>query len=141
MTRELTGKALADRAAQAMAVPLQHALGARLLDPADPTVGVVFRVSGLALNGAGGVHSGALAGVLELAAYLALLPELEPEEHAVTHATATQLIAAARDGEEVEVTGTVERRTRRIAFLSVTAAVGDRLVATGQITKTVVRSG
>jgi acyl-coenzyme A thioesterase PaaI-like protein len=58
----------------------------------------------------------------------------------VTHATATQLVAAARDGEEVAVTGTVERRTRRIAFLSVTAAVGDRLVATAQITKTVVRS-
>jgi acyl-coenzyme A thioesterase PaaI-like protein len=140
MTDELSRTALAERAAQAMAVPLQHALGTRLLDPSDPTAGVAFPVGGLALNGAGGVHSGALAGVLELAAYLALLPALEPEEHAVTHATAMQLVAPARAGEGVEAIGTLERRARRIAFLSVTAAVGDRLVATAQITKSVVRA-
>ncbi|OLT23402.1 hypothetical protein BJF78_32385 [Pseudonocardia sp. CNS-139] len=140
MKRELSGKALADRAAQAMAVPLQHALDVRYLDPADPTVGVVFPVSGLAGNGVGGLHGGALAGVLELAAYLALLPELGADEHAVTHATAAQFVSPAQDGEQVEVTGTLERRAGRVAFLSVTAAVGDRLVAVAQVTKSVVQA-
>lgn len=39
---------------------------------------------------------------------------------------------------DVEVRGALDRRTRRLAFLSVTAAVGERLIARAQITKSVV---
>ncbi|MCO5606240.1 hypothetical protein L7F22_060427 [Adiantum nelumboides] len=42
----LTGPALARRAALVLAVPLQAALGARLLDDADPAAGVAFTVDG-----------------------------------------------------------------------------------------------
>ena len=100
-----------------------------MLDAADPPAGVVFSVTGLAANGVGGLHSGALSGVLELAAYLALLPELAPHEHAVTHATATQLFSAALDGEDVVVVGALERRTRRLAFVSAAASVDRRPIA------------
>jgi acyl-coenzyme A thioesterase PaaI-like protein len=129
---------LSARAAAALAVPLQHALGARLADPADPTAGVVFPVAGLALNGAGGLHAGALAGILELAGLLAALPELGPDEHAVTHAIATQLVAAAPEGAEVTVTGTLDRRTRRLVFVTVAATAGETVIARAQITKSVV---
>ena len=138
MPELLAGTALTHRAGEALAVPLSHALGVRLLDPADPTAGVRFTVADLAGNGAGGLHAGVLGGVMELAGYLALLPSLTVDEHAVTHAVATQLIAAAKGGDEVDVRGALDRRTRRLAFLSVTAAVGDRLVARAQITKSVV---
>ncbi len=141
MIAPLAGPALARRAHDALAVPLQHALGARLLDPADPTTGVRFTVADLATNGAGGLHGGALSGLLELAGYLALLPRLTVEEHAVTHAVATQLFAAAQEGDEVEVRGGLDRRTGRLAFLSVTASVGGRLIARAQITKSVVPWG
>lgn len=141
MTGFLAGTALVHRADDALAVPLQRALGACLLDDADPTAGVRFAVADLAVNGAGGLHGGALSGVLELAGYLALLPRLAPDEHAVTHSVATQLFAAAKEGDDVEVRGVLDRRTRRLAFLSVTAAVGDRQIARAQITKSVVPSG
>lgn len=137
MTDLLSGAALAERAAAALAVPLQHALGARLLDPDDPAAGVVLPVAGLAATG-GALHAAALGAACEVAAYLAALPYLAPSEHAVTHAVATQVFAAAREGEEVTVIGTADRRTRRLAFLSVTAAVGDRPIARAQITKSVV---
>ncbi len=140
MTELLAGPSLTRRAGEALAVPLQHALGARLLDSADPTAGVRFTVADLAGNGAGGLHGGALSGVLELAGYLALLPQLTVDEHAVTHAVATHLFAAAKEGDDVEVRGALDRRTRRLAFLSVTASVGDRLIARAQITKSVVPS-
>lgn len=140
LTELVAGPALARRADDALAVPLQHALGARLLDPVDPTAGVRFTVADLATNGAGGLHSGALSGVLELAGHLALLPQLTVAEHAVTHAVATQLFAAAKEGNDVEVRAVLDRRTRRLAFLSVTAAVGERLIARAQITKSVVAS-
>ncbi len=141
MTELLAGPSLARRADDALAVPLQRVLGARLLNPADPTAGVCFTVSDLAANGAGGLHSGALSGVLELAGYLALLPQLTTQEHAVTHAVSTQLVAAAKEGDSIEVRGALDRRTRRLAFLSVTASVGNRLIARSQITKSVVPSG
>ena len=138
MADQLSGPSLDRRARDALAVPLAHALGARLLDPADPAAGVRFPVTDLALNGAGGLHGGALSGMLELAGYLAVLPELTTAEHAVTHAVATQLMAAAREGEDVQVRGVLDRRTRRIAFTTVSATVGDRLIARSQITKSVV---
>lgn len=129
---------LRDRAAAALAIPLQDALGARPLDAADPTAGLVFPVTGLAINPGGTLHAGALGAIMELAGFLAVLPELDVTEHAVTHHIATQILSPGREGEDVVVTAALERRTRRLGFVSATAAVGDRLVARAQITKSVI---
>jgi acyl-coenzyme A thioesterase PaaI-like protein len=129
---------LAERAAAALAIPLQDALGARLIDDGDPTGGLVFPVSGLAINPGGTLHAGALGAILELTGFLALLPELTATEHAVTHHISTQIFSPGREGEEVWVTAAVERRTRRLGFVAATATVGDRLVARSQITKSVI---
>jgi hypothetical protein len=80
------------RVAAALAVPLPHAPGARLVDEADPVAGVAFRVTGLAGNAAGGPHPAALSALSalsELAGHLAALPGPAADEHGVTHAIAT----------------------------------------------------
>lgn len=138
MAELLTGNQLAERVELALAVPLQAALGAALLDPRDPAAGVRFTVTGLALNGAGGAHAAALAAVLELAGYLALLPQLTGSEHALTHSAALQLAAPAAAGQDVEATGTLDRRSRRLAFVSVTATCQGQLVARAQLVKSIV---
>ncbi|WP_166462857.1 PaaI family thioesterase [Amycolatopsis acidicola] len=137
----LTGEALLDRAKLVLTVPLQARVGVRLLDEADPPAGVWFTVEGLADNGSGGVHAAALQTAMEVAAYLALLPQLATDEHAITHALSTQLIAAAPTGERVELRGTLDRRGKRLAFLSVVAECAGRTVARGQLTKSVVPFG
>lgn len=129
---------LARRATAALAIPLQDALRARALDPADPTAGVVFPVAGLAINPGGTLHAGALGAIMELTGFLALLPHLAGTEHAVTHHISTQILSPGRAGEEVTVTASVERRTRRLGFVTATAMVGERLVARSQITKSVI---
>ncbi|MBC8092739.1 MAG: PaaI family thioesterase [Pseudonocardia sp.] len=129
---------LRDRAAAALAIPLQHALGAVPVDPADPTAGVRFPVRGLAINPGGTLHAGALGSIMELTGLLALLPHLDAAEHAVTHHISTQILSPGREGEEVLVTASVERRTRRLGFVTATATVGDRLLARAQITKSVI---
>ncbi|RZT84035.1 acyl-coenzyme A thioesterase PaaI-like protein [Pseudonocardia sediminis] len=126
------------RAARALDIPLQHALQARPADPSDPTAGLLFPVTGLAINPGGTLHAGALGAILELAAFLALLPELASTEHAVTHHISTQILSPGKEGEEVLVTALLERRTRRLGFLTATATVGDRLVARSQVTKSVI---
>lgn len=97
-------------------------------------------VTGLALNGAGSAHASALAAVLELAGYLALLPHLDVAEHAVSHAVALSLITAAAEGDTVEAVGDLDRRTRRLAYLSVTARVSGAIVARAQLVKSIVPS-
>lgn len=129
---------LAERAAAALAVPLQRALDARAVSPTDPAAGVVFPVAGLAINPGGTLHAGALGAVMELTGFLALLPHLTDAEHAVTHHISTQILSPGRAGEEVTVTAAVERRTRRLGFVTATAMVGGRLVARSQITKSVI---
>ena len=129
---------LAARAAAALAIPLQVALDARPVDPADPTAGLVLPVEGLALNPGGTLHGGALGAILELAGLLAVLPTLADDEHAVTAHISTQMLSPGWRGDEVTVTAALERRGRRLAFVAASAAVGDRLVARSQITKSIV---
>ena len=138
----LNGTALAERAALALAVPLVAALDVRLLDETDPTAGVWFEVAdGIAGNGAGGVHASVLGAVLELSAYLALLPQLRPDEHAVTHAVATQFLGAARRGDRVEARGVADARTGRLGFVTAAAEGPRGTLARAQVTKSIVRFG
>ena len=66
------------------------------------------------------------AAAMELAGYLAVLPTLTAAEHAVTHQISTQYLRAARVGDRVRVHATLLRRTRALAFVSVTAHGGRR---------------
>lgn len=132
------GAVMSSRAAEILAIPLQHALGVRLLDVDDPAVGCSFIVGELADNGTGALHAAALGAIIETAGYLALLPALDGTQYAVTHAIATQLFAAARLGEQVDVRASIDRRTRRLAFLSVLATVGDTTIARAQLTKSIL---
>ena len=122
----------------ALAIPLQVALHAMPVDPERPGDGLEFPVTGLALNPGGTLHAGALGAIMELMGLLVLLPALAVDEHAVTHHIATQILSAGREDDVVRVTAVLERRTRRLGFVTATATVGDRLLARSQITKSVV---
>ena len=138
MTTLLTGALLAERAAQALRVPLQRELGVELVDTGAPEAGAAFEVGELAGNGAGGTHAAALAVGLELAALLAVLPHLAGSEHAVTASTSTNLVAVARTGRRVEFRGSVDRRTGRLAFTTVVATCEGAVLARANIVKAVV---
>jgi uncharacterized protein (TIGR00369 family) len=130
-----------DRAARVQAVldiPLHRFIGIHLLDPADPTAGIWFPVGASAQNQVRLLHGGVVTALLDVAAYLALLPHLGADEHAVTHDQAVSLLRPVPADRRVEVVGTVLRRGRAVAFLRADATVDGRLVATAQVTKTVV---
>ena len=62
-----------------------------------------------------------LAVMAELLAGDDLLARAEAAEHAITQQISTQYLRAARVGERVQVHATLLRRTRALAFVSVTA--------------------
>lgn len=132
--RDLTSS----RAQGVLEVPLHRALGMRLAEEGAPEQGLVIEVGELAANNVGVLHGGLAAALLDVAAYLAVLPALEPGTNAVTHSTHCSLLRSVPGGAEVCFRGRVERTGRSLAFLAAEAHHGDRLVATGQIVKSIV---
>ena len=122
----------------ALHVPLAQHLGCTLVDPARPELGVRWTVGEEADNLVGGAHAAATYAVAELAAFVLVVGTLEPGEHAVTVASACQLVASAPIGATVEARPTLVRRGRRTAHLSVDVVLGDRVVAAFQLTKAIL---
>ena len=131
----------AARVQAVLGIPLNRFLSMQLRDPADPSAGVWFPVGPSAQNQARLLHGGVVTALLDVAAYLALLPHLTAEEHAVTHDQAVSLLRPVSADRRVEVRGTVLRRGRAVAFLRADATVDGSLVATASVTKTVVPAG
>jgi alkylhydroperoxidase/carboxymuconolactone decarboxylase family protein YurZ len=48
-------------------------------------------------------------------------------------------MAGALEGEQVTVRGTLDRRTRHLAFVSVVATADERSIARAQVTKSLVQ--
>jgi len=120
-------------------VPLHRFLGVALLDEADPCAGICLQVGENAHNNVGILHGGVVAALLDVASYLALLPLLGPGESAVTHDATVSLLRGVATGRRVELRGTVLRRGRTLAFLRADATVDGELVATAQLTKSVLQ--
>lgn len=127
--------------ARVMSVPLIAFLGARPASADDPTAGLVLEVDDPTLNAAGVLHSGVIATMLDLAAYLAILPLLAPDEQAVTHHFSATYLSPTRIGELVAAKGRVLRAGRHVAFTEASVRSADRLVATASVTKSIVRNG
>ncbi|WP_089249716.1 PaaI family thioesterase [Rhodococcoides kyotonense] len=138
MSNALAGKALADRAALALSIPVAQNLGVRLIDDDAPWLGATFEILHDASNGAGSAHASMLAAGMELAGYLALLPQLGEHEHAVTHSFSLDLSTAVAVGTRVRTSGTVDRRTRRLAFVAVTLSSNGAVAARAQLVKSIV---
>ncbi len=119
-------------------IPLNRFLGMELRDPADPSAGVWFPVGPSAQNQAAVLHGGVVTTLLDTASYLALLPQLSDAEHAVTHDLTVSLIRPVAAEERVDVTASVLRRGRAVAFLRAEATVDGAVVAAAQVTKSVV---
>jgi uncharacterized protein (TIGR00369 family) len=124
--------------AAVLEIPLNRFLGMQLRDPADPSAGIWFPVGPSAQNQAGVLHGGVVTTLLDTACYLALLPHLADDEHAVTHDLTVSLLRPVAADARVDVVGTVLRRGRAVACLRAEATVDGAVVAAAQVTKSVV---
>jgi uncharacterized protein (TIGR00369 family) len=122
----------------ALAVPLLRFLHAEPADAEDPTSGIKIKVTPDNVNAVNALHGGAIATVLDVAAYLALLPELGDNEEAITHALFVNYLSAGAIGDPLTATARVVRKGGRVAFVASELRAGDRLIATAQVTKSVL---
>jgi uncharacterized protein (TIGR00369 family) len=131
-------RAIAPRVQAVLDIPLHRFLGMDLRDAANPSAGVWFPVAEPAQNQAALLHGGVVYTFLDVASYLALLPLLSDDEHAVTHDVTVSLLRPVAAGKRVDITGTVLRRGRAVAFMRAEATVEGEIVAAGQVTKSIV---
>jgi uncharacterized protein (TIGR00369 family) len=132
-----TPETIGRRSERALAVPRLRLLHASLVDRVDGARGIDLSPSANALNAVDALHGGVIATVLDVAAYLAVVPHLTTDEEAVTIAFAAQHIAAARPDEQLRASGSFVRRTRQLAFASAQLRSDSRLLALANVTKAI----
>ena len=131
---------LAARVQAVRDIPLHRFLGMELRDPEDPAAGIWFPVAGPAQNQAAVLHGGVVYTLMDVASFLALVPQLGDDEHAVTHDLTVSLLRPVAADRRVDVVGSVLRRGRAVAFLRAEATVDGEVVAAAQVTKSIVRA-
>jgi acyl-coenzyme A thioesterase PaaI-like protein len=89
------------------------------------------------MNAVDAPHAGAISTILEIAAYLALLPDLTFEEDAVGHALFVSYLSRAEGSQPLAAGGQVLRRTRRLAFVAAELTQDGRVLATAHVTKSI----
>ena len=134
------GTTVAPATVDVEALPLHRFIGARLLDPQHPEVGLTFTVHPGIEGRAGRLNFGAVSVIIDAAAYLALSPSLSAGEDAVSHDIHESVLRPVLSGQVVEVRGRLVQRGRRVAFVDVEASVEGQLIATARITKTIVEA-
>jgi len=124
-----------------LGIPFHQFLGMELRDAEDPAAGIWFPVGPPTLNPVGLLHAGVIYSLMDVACFLALIQHLGDDEHAVTHDLTVSLLRPVSPGKRVDITGTVLRRGRQVAFMRADATVDGQVVAAAQVTKSVVRAG
>ena len=119
-------------------IPLHRFVGLTLNDDARPEQGVSFTVGDASVNNKDVLHGGLMGGLLDVACYLAVLPTLDAEHNAVTHDSSISLVRSVARGTDVTIRGEVLRRGRTLVFCRAEATAGGKLVAFGQVTKSIV---
>ena len=118
--------------------PLHQAIGIAAAEPGRPESGITFRVTEAVVNNSRMLHGGLVATALDVAAAYAIFPTLQDEEVVLTSSLAISYLRPAPIGSELVARAMILRRGRDSAFLRSEVWLGDRLVATAQVVKSVV---
>jgi uncharacterized protein (TIGR00369 family) len=92
------------------------------------------------MNPSNVLHGGVVPMLMDVACYLAVLDELDAGTRAVTVNLNVSLLSSVPAGQTVRFSARVDRRGRSLIFASAVATHGERVVATGQVVKSVVRN-
>jgi uncharacterized protein (TIGR00369 family) len=134
---EITADEVEGRSRRALEVPLLRFLGASLVDRVDGCWSIAFTPSPNVLNAVDALHGGVIATVLDVAAYLAVVPHLSSDEEAITIAFSASYVAGAAPDEQLRANGSLIRRSRGLAFVSAELRSDSGTLALAQVTKAI----
>ncbi|HEX3595299.1 MAG TPA: PaaI family thioesterase [Polyangiaceae bacterium] len=129
---------LDEEARRVLGGPLLRFLGARFDGWVEGTSRVSLTAIAETLNANDRLHGGTLCTLLDVTAYLALLPSLDPAQTAVTHNMNVSFFGPSSLGDELLFEAHVVHRGRTLAFVQSEARVGDKRIATATVCKSLV---
>jgi uncharacterized protein (TIGR00369 family) len=121
-----------------LSTPLHQHIGLRAADLSDPSQGLVLMVEPQVLNNSELMHGGMVATCLDAVAAYAIFPQLADNEVVLTNSLTISYLRPVPVGTQIWARAKVVRRGRATAFLQSEVGMGDKLIATAQIVKTIV---
>lgn len=122
---------------EVLGLPLHQYLGLRLLEAESGTSRLAMFAGERTLNGRGGVNSGLLSTVADVAAAIASFSLLPSTEVVSTIDFHLQMMRTAAPGSEIEAVGRVVKPGRTLFFCESQILADGKLCATARITKVV----
>ncbi len=119
-------------------LPLHQSWGIRDIQSKEGQSEVLVEVTENMLNPTDMLHGGLIYALCDLAAYTALLSQIDENQIGVTHQINVQVIKPVNLGDKMIVKGRLIRLGRSLSFLESKAFVNDKLVASATITKSMV---
>lgn len=120
--------------------PLHRFIGVETIEARDGASRIELTINQNAVNPIGVFHGGVGYMLCDMACYSALLSVLDEGQNAVTHDIHCSLMRGATLGERIVASGRVIRRGRSIAFMEAEIHCGERLLARGTVTKSILKS-
>jgi len=118
--------------------PMQRFLNIKILEVKPGYSTLEMEASENTLNAGGVVHGGAMYAMLDVAAYIALLPLMEDDRNAVTHDITVNVMRHSPSGSIVIFKGIVRKIGKRLAFIDSEAYCDGELVAAARVTKSIL---
>ncbi len=120
-------------------IPLHEFLGLKVKSVGNGCAEIEIEVSPELANPTGALHGGVIYSMCDVVCYIALIHELNPDELAATHDIHFSIMRAAMIGDRISFRGQIVKRGKNIAFLEAKALSGDQVIATGRVTKSIMK--
>lgn len=120
------------------AFPLHAQFGLRVVEAADGRCHARCTVGPAHLNYGGVVHGGVMYLLLDVVAYCAAVTRMPEGMNATTHDIHVSVLRPTPGGAELELRSVVRKQGRTLVFIDVEASVGEKLVASARVTKSLV---
>ncbi len=138
MTKNAPDLTRAELLAAMEAFPLHAQFGLQIVEAAEGRALARCTVGPAHLNYGGVVHGGVMYLLLDVVAYCAAVTLLPAGMNATTHDIHVSMLRPTPGGAELELRSVVRKQGRTIVFIDVEATVGEKLVASARVTKSLV---
>jgi len=118
--------------------PLHRYLGVTTIQSNQGCAEFTIEVNEQTLNPAGVFHGGVIYILCDVCAYAGLSSVLEDNIEAVTHDIQVSVMRAAQMGDQINFKSKIVRLGKRLCFIETVATVGNHVIATAKITKSIL---
>ncbi|SHL29828.1 uncharacterized domain 1-containing protein [Desulfatibacillum alkenivorans DSM 16219] len=129
---------MSKRLREVISNPLHVFLGVTDIQSENGCGEIILTINKNVINPQGTLHGGIIYTLSDVCAYAGLLSLLDDDTEAVTHDIQVSVMRSAMLGDEIRFKSEVIKRGRSICFLQTKVTLGEKIIATAKITKSLI---